>query len=285
MGNETFSAIISSQFFIVPITILIILIILRVALRFNDKLFEKITINIKNSNASSNITYVPFLRHAVKAILYFITAIAITQNIPGFNSVASALLASTGVLTVVIGFASQEAMSNIVSGIMILAFRPFSIGDLINYNGTVGTVEEISLRHTIIKTLENKRLIVPNSSMNSNVVENANFNESKICVFLEIGISYESSIDKAREIILNHCIMHKDYFDNRTEEDKEKGVPKVVIRVVELGESSVNLKAWVWAKDGGTGFAMKCDLLESIKKEFDKSGIEIPYPQLTISNK
>lgn len=285
MDNTTFMTILTSSFFIIPVTILLILVLLKISLKFNDRLFNKITNNIKNSNQSSNITYIPFLRHTVKAILYFIAVISIAQNIPGFGSVASALLASTGVLTVVVGFASQEAMANIVSGVMILAFRPFHIGDVINYNGTVGTVEEISLRHTILKTLENKRLIVPNSSMNKDVIENANFSESKVCTFLEIGISYESSIDEAKAIIADNCKKHKDYFDNRTNEEKNNGAPDVLVRVIELSDSSVNLRAWVWAKDGGTAFAMKCDLLESIKKEFDAKNINIPYPHVTITNK
>ncbi len=283
MPNETFLLITTSPFFTIPVTIAVIFILLKVILRFNDKLFEKITENVKNS--SEAITYIPFLKHATKAVIYFIGVIAITQNIPGFSSVASALLASTGVLTVVVGFASQEAMSNVVSGIMILTFKPFKISDVITYSGTAGVVEEITLRHTVIKTFENKRLIVPNSSINSNVIENSNFSDGRVCIFMIISISYDSSIDKAREIMLKHCVSHKDYLDVRTNEDIENGVPEVVIRVVELAESSVNLRASIWAENSGVGFVMKCDLLESIKKDFDKNDIVIPYPQLTISNK
>ncbi|MFI3227413.1 MAG: mechanosensitive ion channel family protein [Clostridia bacterium] len=269
----------------IVIRIALILVLLKVSLVVNDKLFAKASDNLKMKGQTKYVTYLSFARHAAVAVIYFIAVIAIGQNIPGFENAATALLASTGVLTVVIGFASQEAMSSIVSGVMILTFKPFVIGDVITYNGTVGTVEEITLRHTVVKTLENKRLIVPNASMNSNVIENANFNESKVCAFLEIGISYESSIDKARAIMLDHCVAHKDYLDNRSDEEKANGAPAVVIRVIELADSSVNMRAWIWAKDGGTAFAMKCDLLESIKRDFDKNDINIPYPQLTISNK
>lgn len=292
MGTGIFSEVFSSVFSLlalpfigIVIKVIVILAIVKVALKLNTKLFEQATIKLKAAGQIKNVTYLSFLKHVAIAIIYFIAGIAIAQNIPGLSSATSALLASTGVLTVVVGFASQEAMSNIVSGIMVLAFQPFVIGDVINFNGTVGTVEEISLRHTVIKTLENKRLIVPNGSMNSNVIENANFIESKVCAFLDVGISYESSIDQAREIIVKHCRNHKDYLDNRTPEDVANRAPEVLVRVTELGDSAVSLRAWIWAKDGGTAFAMKCDLLESVKKDFDKQGINIPYPHVTVTQK
>lgn len=280
-----FASSLAIPFLFFVLRIVIVLIALKVALKINKNVFQKFSDKLREAGQIKNITYIVFLRHIVQAIIYFIAVITIGQEIPGFSSATSALLASTGVLTVVIGFASQEAMSSVVSGIMILTFKPFAIGDVIKYDGIQGVVEEISLRHTILRTTENKRLIVPNASMNSSVIENANFTESKVCAFLEMGISYESSIDLAREIILNQCVSHKDYFDNRSEEEIENNAPKVSIRVVELGDSSVNLRAWIWAKDNTTAFVMKCDLLESIKKEFDEKGIDIPYPHVTVKQK
>lgn len=279
---DSFLAFLSIPYVSISLKIVIILIITKVLISFNKKFFKSATDRIKTSNHSKDITYLSFLKHVVTAIIYFIAFIAICDNIPGFDNTISALLASTGILTVVIGFASQEAMSNIVSGIMVLTFKPFIVGDVITYNGTAGNVEEITLRHTVIKTLENKRLIVPNGSINKDVIENANFNENKVCAFLNIGISYESSIDDARAIILNHCVSHKDFFDNRTDVEKQNNAPKVTIRVVNLGDSSVDLRAWIWAENTAKSFAMKCDLLESIKKDFDKQGINIPYPHVTI---
>ncbi|MFI3115177.1 MAG: mechanosensitive ion channel family protein [Clostridia bacterium] len=263
--------------------IIVVLILLKIALKFNTKLFNNAQNKLKNTGHTKNITYLSFLKHMSVAVIYFIAVISIGDTIPGFDNTVSALLASTGILTVVIGFASQEAMSSLVSGVMILTFKPFIIGDVITFNGNTGIVEEITLRHTVIKTFENKRLIVPNSSINNDIIENANYLEDKVCTFLEIGIGYNSSIDKAREIILTNATSHKDYLDNRTEQDLENGVPAVIIRVSELGDSSITMRASIWAENNATAFAMKCDLLESIKKDFDKNAIEIPFPQVTIS--
>lgn len=267
------------------LNIIIILIALKISLSLNSKFFKRASDKLILSGHVKNITYLSFLRHVAVALIYFIAVISIGQNIPGFSSATSALLASTGVLTVVVGFASQETMSSIVSGIMILTFKPFIIGDVIKYDNVTGTVEEITLRHTVIKTFENKRLIVPNASINNTALENANFIDDKVCAFIEIGIAYDSSIDKAREIITSHAVNHKDYLDNRTPAEIGDGVPEIIVRVSELGDSSVTMRASVWAKNNATAFAMKCDLLESIKKDFDQNGIEIPFPQVTISNK
>lgn len=280
---DYFVELLENPFISTIIRIVIVLILLKITLKFNTKLFNNAQEKLKNTGHIKNITYLSFLKHMSVAVIYFIAIISIGDTIPGFDNTISALLASTGILTVVIGFASQEAMASLVSGMMILTFKPFVIGDVIKFNDNSGTVEEITLRHTVIKTFENKRLIVPNSSINNDIIENANYIEDKVCVFLEIGISYNSSIDKAREIILAHATLHKDYLDNRTEEDIQNGIPAVVIRVTELGDSAITMRASIWAENNGVAFAMKCDLLESIKKDFDVNNIEIPFPQVTVS--
>ena len=98
-------------------------------------------------------------------------------------------------IAVVAGLAAQEALGSVVSGMMILAFKPFKMGDVVRYvdNDITGTVEEITLHHTAVRTFENKRVIIPNSKMNSAIIENADYADSKVCVFLTVGITYESS--------------------------------------------------------------------------------------------
>jgi small-conductance mechanosensitive channel len=101
-------------------------------------------------------------------------------------------------------------------------------------------------------------------------------------MFVEVGISYNSDHDLASDLMQKACEAHPDAIDNRTNEEKEQGIPKVVIRLIELGDSAQVLRAYVWAKDPMTGFFMKCDLLKSIKKSFDQNAIEIPFPHRTV---
>lgn len=125
-------------------------------------------------------------------------------------------------------------------------------------------------------------MIVPNSVISTEVLENSNLIDDKICRFVEIGISYDSDLEKALTIMREEALKHPDRIDARTEEEKASGIPQVITRVIGFGDSSVNLRAWVWAKDQPVAFAMGCDLNQSIKLRFDRDGIEIPFPHRTI---
>ena len=157
-------------------------------------------------------------------------------------------------------------------------FKPFKINDKITFNQNyTGVVEEINLRHVVLKDLENNRVIVPNSVISSQVIVNTNLTENKICKMIEIGIGYGSDIGKALKIMEDEVLKHPFHLDNRTPSDIENNVPAVVCRVISLDSSSVTLKAWAYAENSSNGFVMYCDLLRSIKNRFDREGIEIPY--------
>ena len=145
-----------------------------------------------------------------------------------------------------------------------------------------GTVHDITLRHTIINNFENRRIIIPNTVISGQTIINSNIDDEKVCTFIELGISYESNLDKAIEILREETANHPNCIDNRSNEDITNGTPKVVVRVLGFGESAVNLRAYAWANNSGEGFAMKCDLFEILKKRFSENGIEIPYPHRTV---
>jgi small-conductance mechanosensitive channel len=229
-------------------------------------------------------TQFTFIKHFLAGIIYFIGFMSAVYTIPTFRSLVVSIFAGSGVLAIIIGFASQQAFSNIVSGIFIAIFKPFRIGDRVKLIGkeTFGVIEDITLRHTMIRTFENKRIIIPNSVISNEIIENSNIVEDKVCNHIEIGISYDSDEDKAIQIITEEAMKHPSFLDNRTFEEINSGEPSVNVRVVGFGDSSVNLKAWVWSKDTVSGFIMKCDLNKSIKKRFDNEGVEIPFPYRTI---
>ena len=224
-----------------------------------------------------------FIKNSIGFVIYTAAIIFVFAKIPYLKSVGNALFAGAGILTVIIGFASQKAFSNIISGIFILIFKPFKILDVIEFkDGQKGTVEEITLRHTLIKNFENKRIIIPNSVISEETIINSNIEDEKIRKHIVFSISYDSNIDKAIDIIREEAEKHALVIDNRNEQDIETSVPVVVIRVVALSDFSVDLKAYVWADSFDHAFVIHCDLLKSVKQRFDREGIEIPFPYRTV---
>ncbi|MGM0550449.1 MAG: mechanosensitive ion channel family protein [Bacteroidota bacterium] len=237
------------------------------------------------SSQSLNVdpTKYSFLKNAVSFLVFLTATILVFVFIPGLKRFGLTLTAGAGVLTAIIAFASQAAFSNIISGIFIVIFRPFRVNDIIKIGDLyMGVVEDITLRHTVIRNFENRRIIVPNSVISSETIINSNIEDPRICNFVEIGISYDSDLDKAMEILREVSEAHPNCIDNRTDEDKEAGNPVVTVRILGFEESAMRLRAWVWSEDSGKGFVMRTDLYRTIKMRFDKEGIEIPYPHRTL---
>lgn len=224
-----------------------------------------------------------FLRHLLTTGIYLVGFSVAVFRIQPLHHIATSLLAGAGILAVAVGFASQAALSNIISGIFLVVFKPFGVNDRITIKDTLrGVVEDITLRHTVIRDMENRRIIIPNSVISNEVLINADYRDERICRFIEIGISYDSDIDLAKRIMEEEALAHPLRIDARTPEQVEAGEKEVVVRVVALQDSAVLLRAWVWAANQADGFVMQCDLLESIKKRFDQEGVEIPFPHRSL---
>lgn len=225
-----------------------------------------------------------FLIHLIVAAIYIIGIGLALYMLPPFQSLSLSIFASSGIIAVVVGFASQHALGNVVSGIFITIFRPFSVEDRIKIPGKQvgGVVEEITLRHTVIRTFENKRVVIPNSVISTEIIENANMKQNKVCEFIEMGISYDSDVDLAMQIMQDEALAHPKHIDWRTAREKKDGEAEVPVRLIGFGDSSVNLRAWVWFPDPSTGFVGACDLRKSIKARFEREGIEIPFPHRTL---
>jgi len=226
-----------------------------------------------------------FLKHLIITVIYILGFAFALIQIPEFKIIGHSFLAGAGVISLVAGLASQQALSNIVSGIFLVIFKPFRINDKITINNFVGTVEDINLRQVVLKDAENNRIIIPNSIISNQIIVNTNMHDTKSCKIIEIGVGYESDIEKALEIMKEEVARHPLFIDTRTAEEKKQKKQLVTARVVALADSSVTLKAWGWAKNSTDGFIMYCDLLQSIKKRFDDANIDIPYPQQVVTLK
>lgn len=261
---------------------LITFIIVSLLILLLTAILYKITRKLLMKKFGENVIF--FLR-IIKAGYYIIAGYSIILMIVPLSETATTILASSGVLVLVLGFAAQEAVANIVGGFFITFFKPFSIGDLIvvvEVNLT-GFVEDISLRHTTIRTFTNTLIVVPNSTINKSILENLSLTGAKKGNYLEIGIAYDSNIEEAMKIIQEIIEEHPSFIDNRREEELHQ--PTVVVRCTAFQDSSILLRTLFHTEDAAKGLAMASDCRILIKKRFDQAGIEIPFQQSVITIK
>lgn len=254
-------------------TIIIILLILITAMvisRILTRLMKK-----------RNFRNLPIWLKVKKYVIITITIYGILTLFIPAKTILDPLLASGGIVAVVVGLAAQETVGNLISGFMIVTFRPFHIGDLIRVNNGeyVGTVVEITIRHTIIETFENTRVIIPNSQMNTSVLENISDIGTAKADFLYVSVSYDTDLEQAVRVLQETVAAHPDYVDPRSEEEKQQGADQVIVRVTDFKDSGIELRATIYSNDNGTCFTMLSDLRIAVKKRFDQEGIEMPYPK------
>ena len=148
-----------------------------------------------------------------------------------------------------------------------------------------GYIEDLTLRHTVIRTyVNNSRIIIPNSTINSEIIENSNFKSTPASNFVDISISYESDLGLAMQIVADVIGAHELYHDPRTPAQIQSGAPKVQVHVQSLGESSINLRARMWTTTVDENFQACSDVRIRIMKEFRKNNIEIPYNRMVVLN-
>lgn len=222
-----------------------------------------------------------------KYIIRFIIITTILYQFKSMQSILTALLTSGGILAVVIGLASQEAASTTINSMMILFYKPFINGDLIFLpeQNIKGKVLSVTLRHTVIETFEKTQITIPNSIMNSSLIENiSNIANHKANHFF-VDISYESDFNTAASIIRKLAIDHPNCIDQRTKKQKENDQQQIDVYCMELKDSGISIRATIFTKDNMNGFELLSDLRIQIIKEFKKANIEIPYPHLVVQKK
>lgn len=226
-------------------------------------------------------------KRMIKYIVYILAIYGCLSMIVPLKSILGTMWGSAGILAVVVGFASQEAMSNFVNGILITTFKPFKEGDLVRIDDGKyqGTVIDISLRDTVVLTSENTKVIIPNSTMNKVVLENINQESGYKANFLLLEVGYDSDLDVVKKIVFDECMKHPKIRDYRSEEDIAKGKEAVEVLVFSFNESGITIRAKVYSDDYSSGVQMTSDLREAIKKRFDAEGIEFPYPHRVVINK
>ncbi|UOA23027.1 Small-conductance mechanosensitive channel [Sulfitobacter pontiacus] len=210
-----------------------------------------------------------FLSKVASVFVWLIIMMLYAHMIPALDRLSTALLASVSVASIVIGLAAQSTLANFVSGLSLIFYRPFRLGDRIQINAPTGletgVVEDVSLGYTILQTFDNRRVIISNSVISNTVMVNLTAVHPRVMAIVPFSIGYDADIDKARTLALELAEAHPQV-------EEVAGCP-----VVLLGPSSVDLTLRVWCPDPVIGAGVKYDLTEAIKKRFDTEDIEIPF--------
>ena len=205
---------------------------------------------------------------------YGIMAMVLIAVLDRFGVETTSLVAALGAATLAIGLALQGTLSNLAAGVMIIFFRPYSLGDFVEIAGQAGSVKDINLFTTILATGDNKRIIVPNGSAWGSVITNYSVNGTRRVDFT-FSIDYGDDIGKAMSIIQDTLRA-----DARVHKD-----PEIFTGVTAHGGSSVDIATRVWCKSGDY-WGVYFDAMKNIKEAFDANGISIPYPhQVNINRK
>ena len=211
----------------------------------------------------------------------YATAAILALDILGINVMP--FVAGAGVAGIAIGFAAKDTLSNLIAGVLLIVDRPFEIGDRIEVwsapagSATWGDVVDIGLRATKIKTTDNIVIIIPNNEIMKRDIVNYTISSTKIRVRINIGVAYDTDIEKAKDLI-NSVAVTLPWVS-------KEPPPKVVVR--NFGESSVDLQLRVWIDNARKRMDTISSITDKVKETFDKHGIEIPYPKrdITIINK
>lgn len=256
------------------ILVLIITRLLVILLKIILKKVEKARIRI--TRRTNYIGY-KLLNNVLIIALYVVGVVVAVKQVPALSTAVTAILAGSGILAVALSFAAQESVGNLVSGVFLSIFRPFDVGDRIQIHAQeiTGYIEDITLRHTVIRTVLGTRLIVPNSLMGSAVVENTNFREGEPTRnFVDVQVSYDSDLALAKRLMEEVVTSHPLYV----------GPKPLTVFVRQFESSGIALRATMTTATVDDNFLACSEVRQQLKEVFDASGVTIPFTTVTISN-
>ena len=245
-------------------------------------ILEKLVDHAMKKDARASMPF-KYLLKILRTVIYVIATFAILMNVKPLQSVSTAILGATSVMTVVVGLAAQETFGNFIAGFFIVIYQPFHVGDMVNLpeKNISGTVIEITFRHTILNTVENTKIIVPNSTMNSAIVEDKAFGQKTYIRYLVLSVAYNTDIDKLERVITDVVINTDGVIDTRSAEAQEKNLP-INITVNEFLDSGIQIRFPFTTKSLGKSVETASKIRKALLVAFRENGIEIPYQKIQI---
>ncbi len=228
------------------------------------KKLTSIVTTLLRKKESIDETLIKFVKNIVYYALMIMVILTAVKQLGVDTTSFFVILGAAGLA---IGLALKNSLGNFVSGVMIILFKPFKVGDVVTAAGVTGKIEEVSIFNTIMITSDNQKMIIPNGAITNGLIININAKPTRR-VDLVIGIGYDDDIKQAKEVLNSIVSANEKVL-------KEEGI---TVAVSELADSSVNFVVRAWVKTSDY-WDVKFDLTETIKNTFDKEGISIPYPQ------
>lgn len=196
------------------------------------------------------------------------TYISALSAFPQLGAYLASTLIAAGFLSVVVGLAAQKTLENLFAGFSIAFSKPFRLGDAVVIRNEYGTVEDITLRQTVLKTWDNRRLVIPNSVLDEEIIINYSLNDEKKLFNITLNVPYDTDIDKVSRIMVDEARKHKGV-------SKEL---KPIFQLLDFAESAMTLRLLFISKDQPTAFNAGVDIRRAIKRRFDKEGIRFSVP-------
>jgi small conductance mechanosensitive channel len=205
------------------------------------------------------------IRRLVSASIYSIGLMLVILQTPQLHSLAMAMLAGAGIASLAIGFAAKDALSNLTSGIFIAIFQPIRVGDRVDFRGDYGKIEDLTLRHIVIRTWDNRRIVVPNSIVSNDPIINWTIRDPEIAWPVDFVISSALDIDKARAIILDEASKQPQVLKDR----------KIIVLLTDAKEAKYNLRLFVRVPSRSIAYRAGCEIREAVEKRFARESISI----------
>lgn len=287
-GSEVTDLLSTGIYEYIQLSDLVFVFVVIVATTIVSKILDRLLRNqfkIISQKLNVDETIYRIFRHITVAFVYLLGFLVIISKVQVLQNLSLALFAGAGFAGIVVGLAAQTTLANIISGLSLALFRPFRVGDRVNIRDEYGKITDITLRHTVVKTWDNRRLILPNHIISDEAIINWSIEDPTICWPLDVGISYDSDIDRARKIMIEEAKKHYNtmtFSQIRKYDDTIQEGDEVSVLLTELGDFAVNLRLYFWVEDRALAYSTGCAIRESIKKRFDAEGIEIPFPYRTI---
>lgn len=227
-----------------------------------------------------------FLTRIKNLFLFLLIGAGILSQFESMQSISNALLASSGIIAIVLGLAGQEAASNLINGMMIIIYHPYKIGDFIRLNDyqIKGYVIDITMRHTLIKTIENTNLYVPNSITNKAIVENVNERPEPLITPVYINVDTDSDVELVKRLIIEETLKSPLFIDSRSKKDKANGYSLPMIFFIGLDNGCFKFKVNIGTKDAYDATLLESHLRERLSFRFKENGIKVPITQINITN-
>ena len=228
-----------------------------------------------------------YLRKILTFILYAAAVFSIIAQVKPLQDLGISILGATSVITVIVGLAAQATFGNFISGFFISLYQPFKVGDTIALpeKNIMGQVREITFRHTVIRSIENTEYIIPNSVMDSAVIENRAFGQAFYKRKISVSVGYDSDTSLVRKLITETVLSTKEYVDTRTDEERENGVPAVNIRLEEFGASGLEFIFFMVSATLADSYTGASKVRTRLLEEFREHKINIPYQTVDVNIK